>query len=198
MSQNKRLCFNQAIQIIARLLMEKITPVIKITSLVQVSIIVNDLDASMKRLWETFGIGPWRILVRDPYSEDETSRLSNCTYYGKSVKYGYKTASTINKLDGMILELTQPTFGPNIFSDFLKERGEGIQHLGWYVVQTREEFKEAWGKLEAAGYPCIQSGTPFGREYAFFDTTNILGTVLEMLWCDPSVKTTPNYIFPKK
>ena len=178
--------------------MEISNPVIKITSLAQVCLIVKDRDSAMKKLWETFGIGPWNVRVRDSRSSDEAWRISDCTYYGKPAELGFKVATTVNKVDGVFIELIQPLFGQNIFSDFLKENGEGIQHLGWYTAQTQDEFKDAWHKLEAAGFPCIQSGRNIALDFAFFDTKKILGTTLEMLWRNPAMKTPPpQYIYPK-
>ncbi len=173
-------------------------PVSKITSLTQVCMVVNDIDKSMESLWKTFGIGPWNVSLRDFNSKIDGETISNMTYRGKPAQFGYKMAGTQNKLGDIYIELIQPTAGDNIYRDFLRENGEGIQHLGWQVVDTQKEFAETWKKLEAAGFPCIQSGHLYSTDFAYFDTTKALNTILEVVWRDPTKKRpAPKYVYPK-
>ena len=165
-------------------------PVIKITDLEQVCMVVHDIEKSMRAMWETFGIGPWDIYVCN------ADFVREKTYYGKPAQFGYKVARTHDKLGSIEIELIQPLEGDNIYSDFLKEHGEGIQHLAWLKVDSLEAFNETKQKLEAAGFPCIMSGNSF-RAFAYFDTTKVLNTLLEMIHWDPSVTSKPDGVFPE-
>jgi methylmalonyl-CoA/ethylmalonyl-CoA epimerase len=172
-------------------------PAIRITDLSQVCIVVRDLDKTMESLWNTFGIGPWDIYIRDFRSTRDGDSISNMTYYGKPARFSYKMASTHNKLGGTAIELIQPVEGDSIHSDFLREHGEGVQHLGWSVVDSEEAFNEATRMLEKGGFPCIMSGRLYNNAFAYFDTTKVLNTVWEVVYRDPSKnRPAPVRVFP--
>ena len=158
----------------------------------QVCIVVRDLDKSMESMWNTFGIGPWNIHTRD------SKVLTDATYHGKPARFVFKVARTQNKLGGAEIELIEPVEGDNIYSDFLREHEEGIHHLGWYYADSLESFTETTRTLEKAGFPCIMSGRPAYGACAFFDTTKVLNTVLEMRWVDASKgPQRPHRVFPE-
>ena len=170
---------------------------IRITDLASVCIVVHDLEKSMEQIGTTFGIGPWEINIRDCNSNSRDESISDMTYYGKPARFSYKVAHMPRKLGGMEIELIQPLGGENIYSDFLKENGEGIHHLGWYVVDSPEEFIETRDKLEKEGFPCIMSASVYGAKVGYFDTTKVLNTILEVHWLDPSVIRHPSRVFPE-
>ena len=173
-------------------------PIINITELGQMCIVVRDLDKSMEYMWNTFGIGPWDIRIRDFNSTRDGESIRDMTYYGKPARFSYKTASTRDKLGGIVIELIQPVEGDNRYSDFLREHGEGIHHLGWYVVDSPEAFAKTAQMLEKEGFPCIMSGQVYNTAFAYFDTTKVLNTILEVVWRDPSRRRpAPNRVFPE-
>ena len=172
-------------------------PVLKVSDLSQVGIVVRDLDKSIESLWNNFGIGPWNIFSRDFNSTSEIDSLSDMTYYGKPARFSYRAAVTQEKLGGLEIELIQPVEGDSIHRDFLREHGEGVQHLGWYPAESLEAFAETTRKLEKAGFPCIMSGRCYGIAFAYFDTRKVMGTILEMVWRDPTKSRQPNRVFPE-
>ena len=165
-------------------------PVVNVTELEQVCIVVHDLTKSMEAMWDTFGIGPWDIYIADADS------VSNMTYHGKPASFKFKVARTHNKLGGIEIELIQPVEGDNIYRDYLKEHGEGIHHLGWHKVDNLEAFTETTQRLEREGFPCIMSGRGQRSAFAYFDTTKVLHTILEVNWWYPNVIPHPDYTFP--
>ena len=173
-------------------------PVIKIGELWQVCFVVHDLDKTMKSLWSTFGIGPWNVYIRDPNSNSGGEYISDMTYYGKPARFGYTMATTRSDLDGIKMELIQPGEGDNIYRDFIRDHGEGIQHLGWYVVDNLEAFAQTNQTLEKSGFPCMMSGRLYNSAFAYFDTTKVLNTVLEVVWRDPKIeRPAPLRVFPE-
>ena len=76
------------------------------------------------------------------------------------------------------MELLQPVEGDNIYSDFLKEHGEGMHHLGHVTVENLDEAVQI---LEKHGFPCVQSGRFGGGGYAYIDMTMTLGTIIEFV-----------------
>ncbi len=173
-------------------------PIIKVSELGQVCFIVHDLDKTMKSLWNTFGIGPWDIYRRDPNSKSDSEYITDMNYYGKPARFGYFMAGTRSALGGIKIELIQPVEGDNVYRDFLRKHGEGIQHLGWYVVDSLETFAQTTRKLEQAGFPCIMSARVYSSAFAYFDTTKVLNTILEVIWQDPTRnRPAPLRVFPE-
>ncbi|MCL5260169.1 MAG: VOC family protein [Gammaproteobacteria bacterium] len=164
-------------------------PVIQITSFEQVGMVVKDLTDSMNSMWNNFGIGPWDVRIYNP------ERIREAKYYGKPSKSGMKAAFCyVGKIQ---LELVEPIGEDNIFRDFEKLHGNGIQHLGWHIVKTEQDFFAITSKLNEAGHACIWSArSPRGR-FAYFDTMKTLNTLLEVVWVDPEAAAVqPDYIYP--
>ena len=143
---------------------------IKVSELYQVGIVVHDIEKSIEHYQNTFGIGPWGTMNVDP------SIFSEMTYHGRPVQHRFRAAFAM--VGPMQLELIQPVEGDNIYSDFLTEHREGVHHLGHVRVAN---LAEAIQTLEKEGFPCLQSGRSPGGGYAYIDTVNALGVVIELL-----------------
>ena len=143
---------------------------IKISGLFQVGIVVHDLEKSMERYEKAFGIGPWEVINVD------SSMFSEMTYHGKPVQHRFRAALAM--VGPMQLELIEPLEGDNIYSDFLKEHGEGLHHLGHVRVS---DLDEAIQSFEKEGFPCLQSGRSSRAGVAYMDTSKTLGFIIELL-----------------
>ena len=150
-------------------------------------------------MWNSFGIGPWDVFIRASNSIRQADSIKDMTYYGRPAQFSYEVAIMQSKPGGLGMELIQPVEGDNIYSDFLKEHGEGIQHVGWYIADSLEKFEETTQKLERAGFPCIQSSRTYSTADAYFDTTKVLNTILQVLWRDSSKHQSrrPSRVFPE-
>lgn len=164
-------------------------PVIKIKELEQVGMVVGDLTERMETMWNTFGIGPWDVYIFEPGS------LIDVKYYGKPSRSGMKVARA--KVGPMEIELIEPIGEDNIYRDFVKKQGNGVQHLGWHKVDTLEAVAETTRRLEEAGFPCIWCGRTYRSAFAYFDTLKALNTILEVIWWDKTITPHPSYTFPK-
>ena len=123
----------------------------------------------------TFAIGLWDIRIFDADS------LTNMTYHGKPARFGFKLARPHNKLGSINIELIQPLEGENVYSDFLRQHGEGIHHIGSHMVNSITALVETSRRLENAGFTCIMSGRTHWATFAYFDTTKLLNTILEVM-----------------
>jgi methylmalonyl-CoA/ethylmalonyl-CoA epimerase len=136
----------------------------------QIGIVVASCDEAVERYSAMFGYREWR---RDTFGPDDVQRM---TLRGNDARYSMRLAFAG---DAPELELIEPANGPSLYSEWLAERGEGLHHLA-VVVSSLDEAIET---LERAGYPNIQSGHGFKPNgaggYAYFDTTNALGFILE-------------------
>jgi hypothetical protein len=134
----------------------------------QVAMVVRDLDAAMKRHWETFRIGPWDIYTFD------AAKVQNYTYRGKPATHSCLIAVTWS--GDTQLELIQPLTGYSIYDEFLEARGEGLHHIKLYFA----DCQDAVVQFARRGYPVTQSGRFDEDEHYYLDTEKDYGYVIEL------------------
>ena len=158
-----------------------------IGSIDQVAVVVRDLDASMKKYVEEFGIGPWNVYTFSP-------DWIQMTFRGREQGYTMKLA--LAQVGEMMYELIEPVKGPNTYEEFLDEHGEGLHHLGYFV----DDIDAAIEQMEKAGYQILQSGRGFGTNddgaYAYFETESALGHIIEAIEL-PQELPPPERTFPE-
>ncbi|MDQ1490105.1 MAG: methylmalonyl-CoA/ethylmalonyl-CoA epimerase [Actinomycetota bacterium] len=138
----------------------------------QVAFVVTDLDVAVER-WRHLGFGPWNVWTFDE------RRLPKMLYRGEQGSFAMRLA--LCSIGPVTYELIQSLRGPNIYDDFLEERGPGVHHLGYYV----DEIDGAIAAMEAKGYPMVQAGWGFGVDgdgaFAYFDTVDDYGCYYEAI-----------------
>jgi catechol 2,3-dioxygenase-like lactoylglutathione lyase family enzyme len=123
----------------------------------QIGIIVKDMERSLKLYEQMFG-PPFLTLESDVTS-------------GK-LKFGLFQVGEIQ------LELIEVVEGETIHSKFLREKGEGLHHIGFIVEDLEEELIE----LEKAGISVLERGTVQEMvKFAYLDTEKSLGIILELI-----------------
>ena len=173
-------------------------PILNINALMQIAYVVNDLDKTMERMWETFGIGPWKVNLRGCDATDDPSKITEVFYKHKPSRFSYKNASAIVGPNQLNFEIVQPISGESVYADILMQHGEGMHHLGWHLAQSQDEFDAVTKTLEQNGFPCLQSFKLHWVSVAYFDTTDVLNTILEMSFRHPGMtKSDPLYVYPK-
>ena len=154
----------------------------------QVAVVVRDLDAAMRRYSDQLGVGPWDVYTYGPH------RMHTMTLRGETRPYVMKLALAF--IGTTMYELIESVDGPNIYEEFLAERGEGLHHLGYYV----ESIDDAIAEMETKGYALLQSGRGFGVDgdgaYAYFDTELDLGCIVEAIE-RPRTMPEPERRFPE-
>ncbi len=112
----------------------------------QVGIVCKDAEKTAEAYWKILGIGPWEIYTfEEPLVYDHL-------YYGKPAWSRTKVArAQVGKVE---LDLFEPVDGKSVYGDFLKERGEGMHHIGSFV----DSVDEAAAELEKEGFHSIESG----------------------------------------
>jgi hypothetical protein len=78
----------------------------------------------------------------------------------------------------MMIELIELIEGKTIHEQFLKERGEGLHHLGFEV----QDLKESVARAERLGFKVTQSWQrEDGLGFAYLDSDKIGGVIFEMI-----------------
>jgi catechol 2,3-dioxygenase-like lactoylglutathione lyase family enzyme len=136
----------------------------------QVALVVRDLERAVGDLDALVGAGPWRGYVFGP----ET--VEGLEYQGRAADWSVRVVLNDRRPQ---YELIESVAGPNIYTDWLEARGEGLHHIAYAVASV----DEAAARMTAAGHPVIQRGHSFGADgdgaFAYFDTAETLGFILE-------------------
>jgi methylmalonyl-CoA/ethylmalonyl-CoA epimerase len=136
-------------------------------SLCQVAIVVKSIDETVKFYEEMFGIGPFEIIEVN---------FSDATYYGQ--KAGYRGKRGFAQLGPVTLELIECYEGKTVQEDFLREKGEGLHHIGFLVKDLKKCEEEA----EKKGLRIIQGyKRKDGSGFAYLDSNRIGGTIFEII-----------------
>lgn len=142
--------------------------------LTQIGIVVPDLEEAMQQIRDIFGLEPDFINVHSP------SGYGPKTNYGEPSDYYHRIV--LYHLDNIDLELVEPHGDKNASKDFLEAHGKSVNHLA-FSTGDFEGVKKHFAELNV---PVAMTG-PMSKspkaEFAYFDTTDRLGFMLEIENC---------------
>ncbi|HWQ79469.1 MAG TPA: VOC family protein [Anaerovoracaceae bacterium] len=140
------------------------------TKLTQACVVVDDLDAYMKRYHDEYGIGPWIVL------NFNSETVSDMVVRGKPVNYSMKLAlcDALN----VQLEIIEPTDDNSVYAEFLKAHGPGLHHLSF----DTQGYDQVIEDLASRGIKeTFQGGIDAGgMRFTYMDLTKELGFVVEL------------------
>jgi catechol 2,3-dioxygenase-like lactoylglutathione lyase family enzyme len=90
------------------------------------------MNKTIERL-TALGIGPFKPRILPPDAQE--------TYRGKPFIPSKRVSIQITQIGDMELELIQPIDGESPHQEFLEQKGEGIQHLGFIVDDLEHDVK---------------------------------------------------------
>lgn len=136
--------------------------------LMHIGMVVRDMDQAIGR-FQALGIGPFkpRILPADARE----------TYRGKPFAPAQRVTLQTAQLGGMELELIQPINGESPHREFLDQKGEGVQHLGFFVDGLKEEV----ARLTAAGSTVLLTSQFEGGGGVAYLDLDAAGLIVELV-----------------
>lgn len=140
--------------------------------MVQVAVIVKDAEETAKKWADLLGVEVPKAVVSEPATTAKTM------YRGKPTEARVKMV--FFELENLSLELLEPVGGPSVWREVLEEKGECVHHIAFRVKGMDEHIEN----IEKKGMPLIQRGwwtTGSGGSYAYFDSAEKLGVILELL-----------------
>jgi methylmalonyl-CoA/ethylmalonyl-CoA epimerase len=133
----------------------------------QLGIVVRDLEATVRRYEDDYGIGPWK------FAQIDLGEANDYREYAQTVERSNRVAfATVGRV---MWELFEPLDEEGIYARFFAEKGEGIHHI---AVAT-PDFDETVGWAERENN-VILSGEFSGTRIAFLATERDLGVILEV------------------
>jgi len=134
---------------------------------VQLGIVVRDLEATVRRYEDDYGIGPWQ------FARIDLGDANDYREYGKPGERSNRIA--VATVGQVMWELIEPLDEEGIYARFLAEKGEGVHH----VAVATPNFDETVERAEHKGglmLSCEHSGV----DIAYLDTLHDLGVILEV------------------
>jgi hypothetical protein len=123
--------------------------------------------------WSKLGLPELEITPSEPHDRK---------YYGKPAEFtmdlGWQRHGSV------VYEWCIPKMGQTVYADHMQKHGEGIQHFGLNVPDIDQAIKD-W---ESKGYKVAMSGgwgdkgKPGSGRFAYMDTGEIGGVMVEFLW----------------
>jgi 4-hydroxyphenylpyruvate dioxygenase-like putative hemolysin len=131
----------------------------------QLGFVYKDIEKQAKIFETLFNIPTFAILP-------ENTEIVN--YRGKDTEIRNKIA--ISRQFNTQIELIQHNSGESVYKEFLDKGREGLHHISFFVenIEAYIEF------FEKQGFEMIYSGSIGKQTYAYFDTEEILGMLLEV------------------
>jgi methylmalonyl-CoA/ethylmalonyl-CoA epimerase len=135
---------------------------------VQLGIVVRDLEATVRRYEDDYGIGPWE------FAQIDLGEANNYREYGRPVERSNRIA--IATVGRVMWELIEPLDEEGIYARFLAEKGEGVHH----IALATPSFEGAVAEQAERGNDLVLSGTYSGIDLAYLPTDRDLGVITEI------------------
>ncbi len=142
-------------------------------SISQIGVVVKDVRKAATYYSSLFGIGPFTIYEFEPQGLVVRGEKT----YSKSIM--------AKAMWGNIeLEVIQPIEGKSLSLDFLRRRGEGVNHFGFHVPN----FDELYERFIQEGFEPLMQAQSYVETYkgnlkaCYFDTESAVGTLFEIIW----------------
>jgi methylmalonyl-CoA/ethylmalonyl-CoA epimerase len=138
----------------------------------QVSLAVRDLDKTMEQYYRAFGWAPWQVFDHVPPVHHNTELR------GQPVHYALRGAEVY--VGSLNFELLQPLQGPNLWSEFMDRRGEGVASIATMFIERADgdavkvAFKNAFD-IDVN----MKANIGDHIEYYYLDTEEEFGCLIE-------------------
>jgi methylmalonyl-CoA/ethylmalonyl-CoA epimerase len=138
------------------------------TETLQISMVVRDLEATMKTYVEEYGIGPWEIYDFNPGTMTRTERDGQPTDSASRI--------AVTMVGSVQWELVQPLDDKSLYAEFLATKGEGLHH----VAVGTANYADALETMQAKGRRVLQGGIYNGVTFAYMSTDEDLRLITEI------------------
>lgn len=135
----------------------------------QVSLIVPDLETAMEA-WVRHGVGPWNIWNLDSLDVVDSTIGSEPTQVSILV--------AVTMWGSLEIELVQPVDDVGIWAESLRAHG-GKAHLHHLRCDT-DDYDATVAQFRDRGRPPVMSGGLGTNRFAYLDTEDDVGTILEI------------------
>ena len=143
----------------------------------QNAFVVDDLDAAFHKWVAELGVGPFFVA-------DYAGVLSQVKYRGESSELSMKVA--LAQAGPVQIELIEPTTSaPSAYRDGVPAgSGSGFHHMCVWTHDIEADTRY----FESRGYPCANIGYAGSAWFAYYDTRELMGCMLEVVEKQPAIE----------
>lgn len=143
-------------------------PRVKLPPVEQIGIVVADIDKAVEYYSSVFGWGPFQVVEYETKGMTHRGKKGDCR-----LRLAFAHSGPIE------IELIQVLEGETPHSEFLREKGEGLQHLRFHV----DDLEGMLAELAKEGIePVFHHSYPeFGISFAYLNTDKIGGVIFELI-----------------
>jgi methylmalonyl-CoA/ethylmalonyl-CoA epimerase len=154
----------------------------------QIAIVVRNIEEALPRYHSVLGWGPWNVYEHKPPA------LHHTKLRGKPTEFTMLGAEA--HVGPIVVELLQPVSGPNIYSEWLEEHGEGLHHIAVMRPTPEQSLATRRHFLENADAEVLMEGR-IGEtiEFYYLDSQPTLKVIFES-GTGHAVDLTPSYVYP--
>ena len=139
---------------------------VKLPPVEQIGIVVKDMDKAIEYYSSTFGWGPFEV---------REVKMDGFTYKGKTGSCRQKSAFA--KSGPMEIELIQPMEGETPHTDFLRQKGEGLEHLRFRI----DDLDKTLAELAKEGiHPIYHQRVSPDVAFAYINSDKVGGVMFEL------------------
>jgi methylmalonyl-CoA/ethylmalonyl-CoA epimerase len=149
------------------------------TQTMQIGIVVRDLDATIRKYVDEYGIGPWQTYEFNPGNAKDLHE------HGQPVARSWRIAAAM--VGNVRWELIEPLDQESIYARVLAEKGGGVHH----IAVAAQNFDELLDMQAKRGNEVVLSGEFEGVKVAYLDTDRDLGVILEIFKGLPKLDRKP-------
>jgi len=152
----------------------------------QIGLVVNKLEPWLER-YAAMGIGPWWVGAYAPPA------LTDMKIRGEDAVYSMRLG--LAWIGSMQWELIEPLDGQSIYKEHLEKHGEGFHHVQLSYGGSYDAFA---GAMIGRKSPPLMEGRFAGSKFAYFDTTETLGLIVEVRDAPKDyARPEPDYWYPQ-
>lgn len=132
----------------------------------QVGIVVKDIQKTISFFSSTFGLGPFRV-----YEQYQPDLIVHGNISPSKTKFA------LTRVGNIQMEFIQNIEGENIYTEFIRNTGEGLHHIAMRVDDADREI----AKWERNGFTALQKGRAGGISWAYFEPQDAGGLIIEII-----------------
>ena len=156
------------------------------TETLQLSIVVRDLEATMRSYVEEYGVGPWEIYEFGPGNVAATEADEGAA--------GSAWRIAVTMVGSVQWELVQPLDDRSMYAEHLRTKGEGLHH----VAVGGAAYREALDELRAKGRRVLLGGLYNGVTFAYLSTDEDLKVITEIFDWPEGHTQAPDAVYPPR
>jgi methylmalonyl-CoA/ethylmalonyl-CoA epimerase len=138
----------------------------------QISLAVRDLDETMALYHRAFGWAPWQVFDHVPPIHKNTELR------GEPVQYSLRGAEVY--VGSLNFELLEPLEGPNLWSEFIDRRGEGVASIATMFIEREDGDAMKKAFKDTFDIDVIMKANIGDHiEYYYLDTEEKFGCLIE-------------------